>query len=318
MIQLKKILKKISDSIDSDFSKAETLYAELKETLDKLAEDDKTYTNLISNQPTRYKEVSTEEKDENGNNITKSVETDEYKSWLRNKSDLETAFDNYVIAIERKKRDLAAINDQSIDSSLENASISTDAPVFEMPEGVSKSLDNSAIFTSDGSVQGNAFDIWKYFTSKVDENGNRIMTDAAVAGILGNVQAECDFDPNQLEKINASDAKKGYGIIQWTNYKGDTVNGRRAKLERAAQERGVDKSSLAFQCDYLWEESVDPNSGYGKELKRRGFYSTNDPQKAAKIFHDVIEKSADSQERIQSRRCNTASNWYNEFSGVYA
>ena len=56
-------------------------------------------------------------------------------------------------------------------------------------------------------------------------------------------------------------------------------------LEKAARERGVDPSNLQFQLEYLWEESLDPNTSYGKKLQQAGFYTTTSAADAAHYFH---------------------------------
>ncbi len=156
------------------------------------------------------------------------------------------------------------------------------------------------LFKTDGSTEGNARVIWNYFKYKG-------LSDAATAGILGNIQAESGMDPGIVEMGSGI----GYGLIQWSF-------GRRTALEQAAAAQGVDPSNIQFQLEYLWNESVDPNSSYGKELSAAGFYDTNSPSDAAYIFHKIVERSADSAAAIKNNRCNTAEQWYNKFKGTSA
>ena len=156
------------------------------------------------------------------------------------------------------------------------------------------------LFETDGSAEGNAQVIWNYFKYKG-------LSDAATAGILGNIQAESSFNPAAVEIGSGI----GYGLIQWSF-------DRRTALEAAAQAQGVDPSDLQFQLEYLWKESVDPNSSYGKELSAAGFYDSNNPSDAAYLFHSIVEKSNDSYDAIKNNRCRTAEQWYNQLKGTSA
>lgn len=156
------------------------------------------------------------------------------------------------------------------------------------------------IFETDGSAEGNAKVIWNFLKYKG-------LTDAAAAGVLGNIQAESGFNPGIEETANGI----GYGLIQWSF-------GRRTALEDAAAKAGVDPSDLQFQLEYLWSESLDPNTSYGQKLNAAGFYTTNSASDAAYYFHKYVEISADSYEAIQNNRCATAEQWYSKFKGTDA
>ena len=156
------------------------------------------------------------------------------------------------------------------------------------------------LFKNDGTREGIARSIWNFLKYKG-------LSDYAAAAVLGNIQAECNFDPAAIESATG----KGFGLIQWTG-------GRRTALEAAAKKAGVSPSDLQFQLEYLWKESLDPNSSYGKSLTKAGFYTATSASDAAKIFHDVVEKSADSDARIKTNRCDTAEKWYAKFKGTSA
>lgn len=155
------------------------------------------------------------------------------------------------------------------------------------------------IFVTDGSAEGNARVIWNFLKAKG-------LSDAAAAGVLGNIQAECGFNPAAIEGNG-----EGHGLIQWSF-------GRRESLLAAAQAKGVDWRDLRFQLEYLWEESLDPNTSYGKQLQQAGFYNTSSPSDAAYYFHRYVEISNDTQEMIANNRCATAESWYSKFQGTSA
>ncbi len=157
--------------------------------------------------------------------------------------------------------------------------------------------DYRALFATDGTSEGNAKAIWNFLKAKG-------LSDAAAAGVLGNIQAECNF---RLTAVG--DNGTSYGLIQWHNSRWNNLN-------TFCQQHGLDPSSLQGQLEFLWNESLDPNSGYGKNLAKYGFYTTSDPVNAAVIFHDVVEKSASSDETVRSRRGGYASNWYSKLNGT--
>lgn len=155
------------------------------------------------------------------------------------------------------------------------------------------------LFNTDGSAEGNARVIWNFLKAKG-------LSDEAAAGVLGNIQAECGFNPAAIEGNG-----EGHGIIQWSF-------GRRESLLAAAQQQGVDWRDLRFQLEYLWDESLNPNSSYGQQLQAAGFYSTTSPSDAAYYFHRYVEISNDTKEMIQNNRCATAESWYSKLKGTSA
>ena len=171
---------------------------------------------------------------------------------------------------------------------------------FDSGATESAELSYEDIFETDGSAEGNARVIWNFLKYKG-------LSDAAAAGVLGNIQAESGFNPGIEEIANGI----GYGLIQWSF-------GRRTALEAAAAEAGVDPSNLQFQLEYLWSESLDPNTSYGKNLNAAGFYTTESASDAAYYFHKYVEISADSYQAIQNNRCATAEQWYSKFKGTDA
>ena len=153
------------------------------------------------------------------------------------------------------------------------------------------------LFKSDGSMEGNAQAVWNFLKYKG-------LSDAAAAGVMGNIQAECNF---RLTAVG--DGGTSYGLIQWHA-------GRKSNLINWCNQNGYDPSSLQGQLEFLWYESLDPNSSYGRNLTSQGFYTTDDPVTAAVIFHNVVEKSASSQDTVRSKRGGYATSWYNKYQGT--
>lgn len=176
---------------------------------------------------------------------------------------------------------------------------------FDIDDFNGDSSDSSKIsyedlFETDGTAEGNAIVIWNFLKYKG-------LSDAAAAGVLGNIYAESGFNPDIEEIANGI----GYGLIQWSFE-------RRTALENAAAAAGVDPGNLQFQLEYLWSESLDPNSSYGKNLSAAGFYNTDSASDAAYYFHKYVEISADSYEAIMNNRCATAEKWYSKLKGTDA
>lgn len=156
------------------------------------------------------------------------------------------------------------------------------------------------LFQTDGTREGNAQAIWNFLKYKG-------LSEGAIAGVLGNIQAECNLDPAAVEPNG-----EGHGLIQWSF-------GRRANLLTAAQNQGVDWTNLQFQLEYLWSESLDPNCSFGQSLMAAGFYDENiSASEAAKIFHAVVEQSPDSEEMIKNNRMAVAESWYQKLKGTSA
>ncbi len=202
------------------------------------------------------------------------------------KSNLSNVFDDLDVVLKNM-------------DSYSNLMIGLDVDDFGT-SGDSATVSYEDMFETDGSSYQNARVIWNFLKYKG-------LSDAAAAGVLGNIQAESGFKPGIEEIANGI----GYGLIQWSF-------GRRDALEKAASERGVSPSDLQFQLEYLWEESLDPSTSYGKKLSEAGFYSTNSASDAAYYFHKYVEISADSKAAIQNNRCTPAEKWYNEFKGTSA
>ncbi len=149
--------------------------------------------------------------------------------------------------------------------------------------------------TSDGSRDGNIIAIWRFLKAKG-------LSDNAIAGVLGNISAECGFNPAAIESNG-----EGHGLIQWSF-------GRKQRLLARAKELGVDWTNLQFQLEFLWDESLDPNSSYGKKLAKVGFYDSKiSIEDAAFYFHKYVEVSADSKARIQKNRINKAVQLFNDY-----
>ena len=133
----------------------------------------------------------------------------------------------------------------------------------------------------------NAERIWNFL---VGNDGNLKeadrLTPEQAAGVMGNIEAESNFDPGVEEATPR--ASKGYGIIQWTFE-------RRTSLERAAQQAGVPSSDLGFQLNYLFKELNDRPTNRSEYRQFQNEWKMLQGQKSIEdalvAFHHEVEIS---------------------------
>lgn len=137
-----------------------------------------------------------------------------------------------------------------------------------------------------------------------------------VAATMGNIEAECDFNPDLVEKGSGI----GYGLVQWSY-------GRRTAYEKYAASKGKPKSDLTTQIEYLLKELQADSGVWTKGSTRYGFgvltrddwektSSVSDIEKATKAFMICFERpSYDHSVNHIDRRLNAAKKYYEEFAG---
>ena len=141
----------------------------------------------------------------------------------------------------------------------------------------------------------NAQEIWDYLSSKG-------LGSSAIAGIMGNIQAESSFNPRILQDLGNGaaesdeiicDGNRGYGLCQWTSID------RQRNLAAFAKSKGKKSGDLHTQLDFLLEEANHSNPGLIESM------SNMDPHQAALLFHKEFERSADTP-AMAARRGNFA------------
>lgn len=138
-----------------------------------------------------------------------------------------------------------------------------------------------------------------------------------VAATMGNIEAECSFNPDLIEKGSGA----GYGLVQWTG-------GRRTKYENYAKSKGKDRSDLPTQIEYLLKELAEDSGIWTKASSSYGFGSlsradwanangTGDIEKATKAFMCCFERpSYDSSINHIDRRIEAAKKYFEAFTGT--
>lgn len=157
----------------------------------------------------------------------------------------------------------------------------------------------------------NAEKIWNYLVGEPLK-----LTAEQAAGVMGNIRQEAGakLDPAQGEVGGGG----GYGLVQWTG-------SRRTALEKAAKASNVPVSNLAFQLDYIYQEtnarritSKGASQGYGS--KGDNFLATLKKQTtvadATILWHDEYEISADTPQFVRTVRVGFANDFYEKFKGT--
>ena len=134
--------------------------------------------------------------------------------------------------------------------------------------------------------KGEGSHIWDYLKEKG-------LSSNAIAGIMGNMQAESSLEPNIIEGGGHADeitvGGPGYGLCQWTS------QDRQQGLVNLAQSRGTSTSDTDTQLDFMLSE-ID--KGYGDMLQKMDGMS---PYEAALLFHQEFERSNDSPQAAARR-----------------
>lgn len=163
----------------------------------------------------------------------------------------------------------------------------------------------------------NAEIIWKYFE-------NKKFNPYAIAGIMGNMKAESNLLPNNLQSAyekslgmtdeqytkavdngtytNFIHDSAGYGLAQWTylSLKEDLYN--------LCKERNKSISDIQCQLDCLYQQLTN-NKLLGS------LNSTTSVRAASDIFLTKFERPKDQSEKVQIARANYGQEFYNQFAG---
>ncbi len=142
--------------------------------------------------------------------------------------------------------------------------------------------------------------------------GKQLTTEQA-AGIMGNIQQESTykgFPFNPEAEEHPGTGTGGIGIVQWTGP-------RRKSIEAAAAKQGVPVTSLAFQLEYLFQESNarTAKAQYGGGNEWEGLKKQSTVLLATVYWHDNFERSGDTPEAVRRVRGGYAQKWYDEFNG---
>lgn len=125
--------------------------------------------------------------------------------------------------------------------------------------------------------------VWRYFKEKGFSN-------AATAGIMGNIQQESGFDPKRLQNGKGPAA----GLFQWENY--ITQKARWASLNNYAKKRGTEWTDLITQLDFAYSEmpgcfSTYSPGNWGTKVTLDEFKTWTNVDNCTEIFEKVFERA---------------------------
>lgn len=127
---------------------------------------------------------------------------------------------------------------------------------------------------------------------------NKGYPDNVIAGIMGNLRAESQFNP----AIGYGDNGTSGGLAQWHDEQPGV--GRWSNLKNFAVNRQMDWKDLGTQLDFMVDEI---NKNYPDLIQRMSKLS---PNEAAILFHDTYERSRDNPEQ-KARRGTYADEIFN-------
>lgn len=155
---------------------------------------------------------------------------------------------------------------------------------------------------------------------------NRGHSPDATAAIMGNIEAESAFRPNNVEdRSKLTDAEYttavddgrisrdsfmrdalGYGLCQWTYFT------RKAGLYDLCRQRGVSISDTPAQLDYLGMELAE----HEYQPVKRALDSDASLYEKTRMFMVLFERPADQSQEAINYRVGLAQAIYNELSGI--
>ena len=163
----------------------------------------------------------------------------------------------------------------------------------------------------------NAEIIWKYFE-------NKKFNPYAIAGIIGNMKAESNLLPNNLQNTyerslgmtdeqytkavdngtytNFIHDSAGYGLVQWTYWS------LKEGLYNLCKERNKSISDIQCQLDCLYQQLTN-NKLLGS------LNAATSVRAASDIFLTKFERPKDQSEKVQITRANYGQEFYNQFAG---
>ena len=140
---------------------------------------------------------------------------------------------------------------------------------------------------SGGSIESQ---IWSFLKSKG-------LSDNAVAGIMGNMQAESNYNPKAVNSIGAS------GLVQW-------LGSRKTNLMKFSQNKGTNWQDTQTQLEFLWKELNSTEKSTLASLQKGDNLSA---QQHAVNFEKLFERSGGA---LMQRRQSSAVEALNKFKGT--
>ena len=180
--------------------------------------------------------------------------------------------------------------------------------MVELKTGSKGQYYGSLIYTSDSlsmeEMEVNATYIYKYLT---DQGWSK----NAIAGILGNLQAESTINPGRWQNDTIEESN-GYGLVQWTpstKYSDWAIS--EGIIDMTTMDSNLQRIIYEVDNNIQWIATDEYNLSF-KEFTK----SDRSVSELAKAFLLCYERPKDQSESVQNYRSLLAEDWYSYLGGV--
>lgn len=165
-------------------------------------------------------------------------------------------------------------------------------------------------YLSESKMQGNALEVYKYFSSKG-------WTLNAIGGILGNMEKESNINPGLWQSLKEGNYSGGFGLVQWTpatnytdwaNANGYSItdpNGQLYWIDALSASTGqwISTSAYSMTWNQFKSSSESPEylaSAFLKNFERAGVEVESERRSCARKWYEYLEKYAEGSKIIDN------------------
>lgn len=132
----------------------------------------------------------------------------------------------------------------------------------------------------------------------------------AIAGILGNMQAESTINPGrwQSDRIGGDPSGHGYGLVQWTPYTNYTDWALNKGIDPSAMDSNISRIDYEIVNNLQWIATPQYNFSFQQFTT-----STETPEYLASAFLKNYERAG---VEVEEQRRTNARNWYEYLGGI--